>query len=279
MPTKLIADSGSTKTDWVLIHNKKNYYYATKGINPYFVDLVSGVEILNKELNLKINPEDIQEVHFYGAGVKAPKNKKLIEKILNQTFKNSEVFVYPDMLGAARATCLQGKGVVSILGTGSNSCYYDGEKITKQQASLGYIVGDEGSGTHLGKKVLKYFFYNTFDDELKEAFYAKFGDDLPAVLERIYSAPFPNRFIAEFASFLSDNRKHFMVENILEDAFLEFFTTHILKYRGSWKYPLQFVGSIAYTFQDVILNIANQYGLTVGNFIQKPIDGLVEYHK
>ncbi|HTO14850.1 MAG TPA: BadF/BadG/BcrA/BcrD ATPase family protein [Edaphocola sp.] len=279
MPTKLIADSGSSKTDWVLIHNNRKYHYSSKGLNPYFLDLKSGKEILENELKLKIQKEDIQEIYFYGAGVKSPKNKKLIERILGQHFVNSTVFCYSDMLGAARAACQNEKGVISILGTGSNSCYYDGSKITKQQASLGYVIGDEGSGTYLGKIVLKYFFYNTFDDELKEAFSRKFGNDLPAVLEKVYSLPFPNRYIAEFTSFLSDHRNHYMVENILEDAFSEFFSTHILKYRGSWKYPLQFVGSIAFTFKDVILNIAGQYGLTIGGFIQKPIDGLVEFHK
>ncbi len=279
MPYILVADSGSTKTDWSLIKEGKTKKLSTTGINPYFVSETSGAEILANELTIGKALNDIESIHFYSAGVKAPQNKKLIEKILKIHFGIKNIFVHSDMLGAARATCGHEKGVTAILGTGSNSCFFDGHKIAKQRASLGYIIGDEGSGTYLGKKVLQYFFYDTFDGDLHEAFVNKYGNDLPAVLERIYKQPLPNRYLASFTEFLHEHRGHYMIENIIEDSFLEFFNANILKYRESWKYPINFVGSVAQTFKDVLENIAAHYGVTIGTIAKSPMEGLVKYHK
>ncbi|RYD95581.1 MAG: N-acetylglucosamine kinase [Sphingobacteriales bacterium] len=279
MPYILVADSGSTKTDWSLIKDGKTKKLSTTGINPYFVSETSGAEILANELKIGKAQHDIAAIHFYSAGVKAPQNKKLIEQILKHHFGIKNIFVHSDMLGAARATCGYEKGVTAILGTGSNSCFFDGNKITKQRASLGYIIGDEGSGTYLGKKVLQYFFYDTFDGDLHEAFINKYGNDLPAVLERIYKQPLPNRYLAGFTEFLQEHRGHYMVENIVEDSFLEFFNANILKYRESWKYPINFVGSVAHTFKDVLENIAAHYGVEIGTIAKSPMEGLVKYHK
>ncbi len=276
----LVADSGSTKTDWSLIKDgKTKKKLSTLGINPYFVDEAKATTILNDELKIGKAAQDVSAVYFYGAGVKAPENQKFVQKILKHHFDIKNVEVFTDMLGAARATCGLEKGVTAILGTGSNSCFYDGKKITKQKSSLGYVLGDEGSGTHLGKKVLNYFFYETFDGDLHEAFINKYGNNLPEVLERTYKQPFPNRYLASFTEFLQEHRGHFMVENILEDSFLEFFNANLLKYRESWKYPIHFVGSVAFAFKDVLENIAAHYGLTIGNVAKSPMDGLVRFHK
>lgn len=276
----LIADSGSTKTDWSLVKDgKTRKKLITLGINPYFVDETQAVGILDNELKLGKAAKDITAVYFYGAGVKAPENQKLVKSILKNYFNTGTIEVFTDMLGAARSACGLEKGVTAILGTGSNSCYYDGKKVSKQRSSLGYVLGDEGSGTHLGKKVLRYFFYETFDGDLHEAFINKYGSDLPAVLERVYKQPFPNRYLAGFTEFLHEHRGHYMVENILEDSFLEFFNTNLLKYRESWKHPIHFVGSVAFAFKDVLESIAAHYGLTVGNVAKSPMEGLVQYHK
>lgn len=276
----LIADSGSTKTDWNLVKDgKTKKKLVTLGINPYFVDESQAIGILDNELKLGKASNDITAVYFYGAGVKASENQKLVKNILKNYFNANEIEVFTDMLGAARATCGSEKGVTAIIGTGSNSCYYDGKKVSKQRSSLGYVLGDEGSGTHLGKKVLRYFFYETFDGDLHEAFVNKYGNDLPAVLERVYKQPFPNRYLAGFTEFLHEHRGHYMVENILEDAFLELFNTNLLKYRESWKHPIHFVGSVAFAFKDVLESIAAHYGLTVGNVAKSPMEGLVRYHK
>ncbi|RQO32210.1 N-acetylglucosamine kinase [Taibaiella sp. KBW10] len=274
----LIADSGSTKTEWCLLDGKKAKKITTGGINPYFISEEECLSMLKKELKLGKAKDDIADIHFYSAGVKAPQNQKAVSKILKTHFDIKNINVHTDMLGAARATCGSEKGVTAILGTGSNSCYYDGSKISKQHPSLGYILGDEGSGTHMGRKVLQYFFYKTFDGDLHEAFINKYGNDLPGVLEKVYKEPLANRYLAGFTEFLNDHRGHYMIENIIEDTLLEFFTKNLLKYRESWKYPIHFIGSVAYTFKDVLYTVTEQYGLEVGSVMKSPIDGLKEYH-
>src|SRR5690606_26676031 len=228
----------------------------------------------------KINPKkmEIDQVIFYGAGVKDVAKKAFIQKILKQHFGLKSVAVYSDMLGAARATAGDEKGMVCILGTGSNSCYYNGKKIMKQNPSLGFIVGDEGSGAYLGKRVLQYYFYKTFDDELQDAFRIKFGNDLNVILRNIYNAEFANRYLASFALFLMEHKDHYMVQNIVEDAFIDFYQRHVLKYRESWQYPVHFAGTVAYEFSDVIHSLHQQYGLTTGSIIKSPVASLCQYH-
>ena len=145
--------------------------------------------------------------------------------------------------------------------------------------SLGFIAGDEGSGNHMGKRVLRYYAYNTFDEELKLTFEQMYGNDLDAIKQRIYKEPFPNRYLAGFTKLLVENRGHYMVENIIEDSLNEFFHAHLLKYRESWKYPIHFTGSVAYEFRDVIENLCNQSELTPGKIERTPLEGLIRYHK
>ncbi len=274
----LIADSGSTKTDWcILTGNKLSPILKTAGMNPFICTEEDCYNILNSEKKLTTIAGQVDKVLFYGAGQKGIANKKLIEKVLKNHFKTKSTEVHSDMLGAAIALCGNEKGVCCILGTGSNSGFYNGKKITVQTPSLGYIAGDEGSGAFLGKKVLQYYFYNTFDDELAEAFLDKYKANLDEVLDNIYNKPFGNRYLASFALFLSEHRGHYMVENILEDSFLEFHQKHVLKYRESWKYPIHFVGSIAYAFKDVIQHVHSLYGLETGKIIKSPIKDLATF--
>ena len=166
-----------------------------------------------------------------------------------------------------------------ILGTGSSSCYYDGKKIKEQQPSLGYLAGDEGSGNHMGKRILQYYAYGTFDAELKTGFEMRFGNDLTAIIKKLYSEPYPNRYLAAFTPMLKDLRGHYMVENIVEDCINDFFHKSILKYRQAWKQPLHFTGSVAYMFRDVVENLCDQYELELGKIEKSPMDGLVQYYK
>lgn len=280
MPSILIADSGSTKTDWVLTGSgTKKKSLQTSGMNPFFKTERECLDLLEKEL--KLNPKDtkIDEIVFYGAGIKDKSKSDFIEKVLKQHFGIKKVKAYSDMLGAARASCGHEKGICSIQGTGSNSCYYNGTKIALQHPSLGFIVGDEGSGTYLGKRVLQYFFYRTFDEDLMDTFRQKYGDNLTEILQKIYSNPLANRYLASFTEFLKENRGHYMVENILEDAFLDFYQRHILKYRESWKYPIHAIGAVAFEFKDVLRSIHEQYGLETGSILKSPMEGLVRYHQ
>lgn len=279
MASILIAESGSTKTDWCLTGaTKKPLHFKTEGINPYLQTAEETQHMLATQLK-KLAKYEIDAVRFYGAGAGTPEKQNEVKKILKAFFKIKDIDVKSDLMAAARGMCGSNKGVVAILGTGSNSCYYDGKTIKSRMPSLGYVAGDEGSGNHLGKRVLRYYAYNTFDEELHASFETLFGNDLTAIMNNIYKQPFPNRYLANFCKLLLDNRGHYMVENILEDSFNEFFHTHILKYRESWKYPIHFTGSVAYEFRDVLEEICAQTGLTIGKIERSPLKGLLDYHK
>jgi N-acetylglucosamine kinase-like BadF-type ATPase len=276
---KLIADSGSTKAEWCIIGKGRKKTFFTDGISPYFLNTEQIINVLQVQLKPEIGKNKIDEVWFYGTGCKNEVNRKSVEKALKHHFPGCKVSVDHDLLGAARAVCGHEKGVACILGTGSNSCYYNGKKIVKNSPGLGYVLGDEGSGAYLGRKVLQYYLYNTFDEDLRSRFDAKYVTTPSEILDNVYKMPLPNRYLASFALFLAENRGHYMIENIIEDGLNDFFFNHICKYRESWNYPLCFVGGIAYGFRDVLLGIAAGYELEVGKILKNPMEGLVEYHR
>jgi glucosamine kinase len=276
----LVADSGSTKTDWCLIRkNKKPVFYTTSGINPYLESSEAILAMLARELPLESLKQAPKDIHFYGAGAALKVKQEQLKQIFKQHFEIDSIEVNSDMLAAARSLCGENKGIVSILGTGSASCYYDGKKIKETIPSLGYIAGDEGSGNHMGKKVLQYYTYNTFDIQLKMDFEMRFGSDLPTMVNKLYSEPYPNRYLATFVTLLIENRGHYMVENIIEDCLNDFLQCSVLKYRQSWKQPLYFSGSIAYFFKDVLISLCDQYELQPGEIQKSPIEGLVKFYK
>lgn len=278
MPVKLIADSGSTKCEWCLLANGKKKKIITQGISPYFLTAEQIIELLQKELLKKIKDITVDEIYYYGTGLGNPANVTLIKKVLKKLFPTAKVEANIDLLAAARAVCGNEKGVACILGTGSNSCFYNGKKIVKNSPGLGYVLGDEGSGAYLGKKVVQHFLYNTFDEDLMLRFANQFNTDANEILEHVYKMPQPNRYLASFAIFLADNRGHYMIENIIEDGLNDFFFTHLYKYRESWLYPISFVGSVAYGFKDVLKDLCATYELEIGKVLKQPMDGLIEYH-
>ena len=275
----LIADSGSTKCEWCLLTNGKKKLLETQGLSPYFLQAGQILEILRQELLPGLKNQQPAQVYFYGTGCASPVNRRTVHKSLQQTFQDSEIHVTHDLMGAARALCGTKKGVACILGTGSNSCYFNGKSIIKNSPGLGYILGDEGSGAYLGKKVLQYYLYNTFDEDLRYKFDAKYVTTPVEILEQLYKKPLPNRFLASFAIFLAENRGHYMIENIIEDGLNDFFFYHLCKYRESWKLPIHFVGSVAYGFRDVLKDLCQSYEFELGRIMQKPMDGLILYHQ
>jgi glucosamine kinase len=278
MPVQLIADSGATKCEWCLTKNGSYNTIFTSGISPYFVSQKQIIELLQNEVLPHTTNEVVEEVHFYGTGLGNPNNVTIMTGALSTVFTGATIEANTDLLAAARALCANEPGVACILGTGSNSCYYDGKEITKNIPSLGYVLGDEGSGAHLGKKVLQYYLYNTFDEDLKSRFDAHFVTTYIEILENVYQKPFPNRYLASFAVFLSENRGHYMVENILEDGLNDFFFNHLNKYGESWTSPINFVGGIAFGFKDVLQELSNSYQLQLGKVLKAPMEGLVKYH-
>lgn len=279
MPVQLIADSGATKCEWCSVNNNgKKKTIITTGISPYFLNSTQIAEVLQKELMPELENAEIDKVHFYGTGLGNPANVNIVCKALKKLFPASKIKADTDLLAAARALCGNEKGVACILGTGSNSCYYNGKKIMKSIPSLGYVLGDEGSGAYLGKKVIQYYLYNTFAEDLKSRFDAMFVTNQMEILENLYKKPFPNRYLASFAIFLSDNRGHYMVENILEDGLSDFFFNHLYKYRESWTLPINFIGSVAFGFRDVLQELCSSYQLELGDVLKNPMEGLVKYH-
>ena len=278
MSIKLICDSGSTKAEWCLLNGKSKKIVTTQGLSPYFLTTQQIQQIIAKELMPKIKNIIIDEVFFYGTGCSNPENVKSVKKAISLVFSKAKVTVDHDLMGAAKALCGRNKGIACILGTGSNSCFYNGKKIVKNSPGLGYVLGDEGSGAYLGKKVIQYFLYKTFDEDLMDRFNAKYAINSVDILNHVYKQPLPNRYLASFVPFLIENRGHYMIENIIEDAFNDFFFNHIYKYRESWQMPINFVGSVAFGFKDVLKEMCNAYELQLGIVIKKPMDGLIKYH-
>lgn len=280
MASYLIADSGSTKTDWCLLRKgKKPVRFSTQGINPYVQSKDYIVEMLKNELPWSSKKLEVDQLHYFGAGAANPQKQSFLKAILRDHFGIKKIEVQGDMLAACRALCGDKPGVVCILGTGSASCYYNGKKIKEQKPSLGYIAGDEGGGNYIGKRILQYYAYETFDQELRASFEMSFGNDIKEIVNRLYHQPNPNRYLASFVTLIKENRGHYMVENIIEDCLNDFFHTSILKHRHTWNLPLYFSGSIAFEFRDVLENLCQQYELEIGNVIKSPMEGMIKYYK
>jgi N-acetylglucosamine kinase-like BadF-type ATPase len=278
MSVTLIADSGATKCEWCLLKKGKKKKISTTGISPYFLNASQIEELLIKQLLPKLKNDQINEVHFYGTGLSNQNNVLILKSVLKKLFKKAKISIETDLTAAARALCGKEKGIACILGTGSNSCFYNGRKMIKNSPGIGYILGDEGSGSYLGKKVIQYYLYQTFDEELMTSFEKRFHTNPIEILENVYKKPMANRYLASFAIFLAENRGHYMIENIIEDGLNDFFFTHIYKYKESWTHPINFIGSVAYGFKDVLQELCNSYELELGKVMKAPMKGLIEYH-
>ena len=278
MPVTLIADSGATKAEWCLVNNGKKASLFTQGISPYFLKTDQIQALILTELKPQLKKQVVDNVFYYGTGCANPDNAKSVKKALKHVFPSASIEVNTDLMAAARAVCGNNKGVAAIMGTGSNSCYYNGKKIIKNSPGLGYVLGDEGSGAYLGKKVIQYYLYYTIDEELRARFDAKFVTTTVEILDNVYKKPLPNRYLAGFTMFLAENRGHYMIENIIEDGINDFFFQHLCKYGEIWKYPVSFVGSVADGFKDVIKDLCNSYEFELGKILKNPMQGLVSYH-
>jgi glucosamine kinase len=278
MPVTLLADSGATKAEWCLLYNGKKKTLFTQGISPYFLSTDEIATLVQNELKKKLKGVSVDELFYYGTGCANPENAKNVKKALKKVFPEARVNVDTDLMAAARAVCGRQKGIACILGTGSNSCYYNGKTIVKNSPGIGYVLGDEGSGAYLGKKVIQYYLYNTYDEDLRARFDARFVTTTVEILDNVYKKPFPNRYLASFAMFLAENRGHYMIENIVEDGLNDFFFQHLCKYGEIWKNPVSFVGSVAWGFKDVLQALCDSYEFELGTVLKNPMEGLVNYH-
>ncbi|HLN53882.1 MAG TPA: hypothetical protein VK212_09255 [Lentimicrobium sp.] len=274
----LIADSGSTKTDWLLINGSNNTFINTSGINAYYMSSEAIADALNRELTPALPVDEVRSIYFYGSGCSTKSKCDKISHILTSIFHNAIVEVNHDMLAAARALCKNRAGIACILGTGSNSCVYDGSKITRQMVSLGYFFGDEGSGTHLGKLLINDFLKGEIPAHISEMLIKEYSLSLEFILDHIYNYSFPNRFLASFSKFIERNITDPYLAKLVAFSFNEFFKVGIKKFTDYKSMEVSFVGSIAYYFQDILLDVANQNSITVANIQRSVIEGLKEYH-
>lgn len=279
MAIQLIADAGSTKTEWCVTGGRRLRRIMTAGISPYVMDAAAISALLRSEVLPRVGTVLPEHIYYYGTGCAQPARAAVVRQALRSVFRGSRIQVHHDLLGAARGLCGHDKGMVCILGTGSGTAYYNGRRIARERPGLGYVLGDEGSGACLGKSVLQHYLNGTFDPELNDRFESQFPDRRADILDAVYRQPAPNAYLARFTPFLSENRGHFMVENILEDAFNEFFFGHLCKFGESWRNPIHFTGSVAYAFRDVLAQACASYEFRMGRILSRPMEGLIHYHQ
>ncbi|MFA4852836.1 MAG: ATPase [Bacteroidales bacterium] len=275
----LIADSGATKTDWRLVYSRQDIRsFQTNGFNPYFVDSLHIKDEVDKELVPFINSKSVKEIFFYGAGCSSAEKCMIVEDGLIPLFPDARIKVENDLLGAAKSLCGHHEGIACIMGTGSNSCFFDGKIITENAPSLGYLLGDEGSGAYIGKRLLKEILTYVAPSEIRELFVNKFNYNREDILTHIYQRPFPNRFLASFTRFISDNIGHPYMREIVKDSFRNFFDSQVLKYAKCREVQICCTGSVAFYFAEILKEIAREKGLEIKKIVKSPIDGITEYH-
>ena len=277
----LIADGGSTKCSWCQLDDAHNrVYFNTEGYNPDFIDTAGIVASLDQNLPDTLPRAQVTDVYFYGAGVSSAQKAEVIAAALRQLFPGCKAHVTEDLLAAARALLGHKPGFAAILGTGTNSCIYDGDKIIYNVDSLGYFLGDEGSGSYFGKRLLRDYLRGLLPDGLQEALKAEYNlGTRNEILDRLYNQPLPNRFLASFAKFAYDHNNVPYCREIVFDAFEAFFQNLVLHYPRYQEYTFNCVGSVGYNFRDVLTQVAKNHGMEVGKIIRSPIDDLVAYHE
>ncbi|MFC3416770.1 N-acetylglucosamine kinase [Algoriphagus hitonicola] len=275
----LIADSGSSKTDWRVIHpDGKISQHRGVGFNPYYQTSEEMALQMRDEFLLNLEGS-VKQIFYYGAGCSAPERKAEVVQALQTLYSEAHIEVDHDLAAAAHATCGYEAGIACILGTGSNSCDYDGEKIIDSRPAPGYILGDEGGGGYVGRKFLRDFINDEMPSEIKAEVLERFHLTREIIQDHVYRQPFPNRYMASFCRFITEHRSNPYCYQLFYDSFQEFFSKHVCKYRDYDKKPVNFVGSIAHYNSDILRKAAMDRGLHVKLIIESPIAGLTLYHQ
>lgn len=276
----LIADGGSTKADWILLDKSgvQVLKTRTKGLNPAVFD----AELLKKRIqenqDLTDHKDEVTNVYFYGAGCGTDKPTLLLKSIFKSFFINAEVDVKEDTYAAVYAVTSK-PGIVCILGTGSNSCYFDGKNIDARIPSLGYILMDEASGNYFGKKLIRDYYYHKMPKGIAEMFEEQFNLEADTIKRNIYKENDPNTYLANFAEFIFKNERNTYFNKVLHKGIKDFFKNRVLPFPEAAHVPVHFVGSIAFFAQDIINDVARYHMVKIGNIVRRPIDGLIEYHR
>ena len=277
----LIADGGSTKADWIALDKNRNEVFRarTLGLNPA---VVPSEELNNRIVNMfqLINIKDeVEEIHFYGAGCGTPKPVQILHDVMKSIFTNASIHIAEDMLAAVYAASGTNPSIVCILGTGSNSCYFNGSEMEMLTASLGYSIMDEASGNYFGRLLIRDYYYNKMPKQIAKSFESEFNLDADFIKMNLYRKPNPNMYLATFAKFMFEFKNEKYIKKLIRKGFQEFFKYRILPYKKDNSTPIYFIGSIAYYFKETLEKVANKHDLSVTGIIQRPIDNLLEYHK
>lgn len=276
-----IADSGSTKTDWVILDENhfEKFRTTTIGFNPYHVKSEVIAAEIAKNQSLMDIADELCAIYFYGAGCSAPFLNDIIKNGLRPNFPKTELNISHDLLAACYAVYREKPAMVCILGTGSNACYFDGESIYEATPSLAYILGDEGSGCHLGKKLIHAYFTKKLPTHLSDKFKAQYNDLSVAELNvNVYQKPFANAYLASFSTFIHENKSDPYIQNLIFTSLEEFFENQVLPNPKARFSEVNFIGSVAHYYEDIIRSVASTFHLEVGHIVRKPIDALVKYH-
>ena len=279
---RLIIDAGSTKMEWILLdgNDVKQRFY-TEGFNPNYADrpyldnMVSSLETQN----FASLQNEIQSIHYYGTGCGNEQNCKIVKEVFQHHFLNAEIHITHDLMAVCHAVLGHEKGIACILGTGSNSCLYDGENIVEKAVSLGYLVGDEGSGMHIGRAVVRAYFYGFIPEDLRQKFEAAYHLELKDFVQRLYHEGQPSKYLASFAKFAGENMDHPYIHDLVKDCFKTFVEAFILRYENCKSLKISFIGSVAFHFQDVLKESLMEYGLNLGEIMQTPAEGLIRYYQ
>lgn len=276
-----IIDSGSTKSDWVIIDKGGEEALRTRtiGFNPYFVSSEDIINELKKNDELKKIAKNIDRVYFYGAGVHTESHKEVIKEAFDKYFPNSNNIIDHDLKAAAYAAYNGKPAIVCILGTGSNSCYFDGKNLIEETPSLGFLLGDEGSGNHLGKELIRAYFTGKLPTHLNRTFKERYNLTIHDIEENVYNNQFANAYLASFSRFVSDHKFEPFIQQLVFKCLNDFFLYQIMPYPQRADAEINFIGSIAHYYEGILKSVANKFNLHVGNIVKKPIDDLVKYHK
>ncbi|MFZ2286683.1 MAG: ATPase [Bacteroidales bacterium] len=274
----LIADCGSTKTEWREVNGGiAGKSYISSGLNPFFIPCEGIVSFLGRELP-GLRNAGVSRIFFYGTGVSNAAKAEIIRKALTEFFGTDNLVIGSDLLGAARSLCMNDPGIACIIGTGSNSCFYDGREIVSNVPPLGYILGDEGGGAVIGRKLVSSVMKKQLPEDIIEDFFRAYPLTPAEILDNVYNMPFPNRFLGQFSRFIDDRMHVPELMSIITSSFDEFIVRNILSYPESRQYQVHFTGSIAYHFRPTLEELLLRHGLKPGNFTVSPMENLVKFH-
>lgn len=276
---KLIIDAGSTKMDWALLDGKKVINrFTTGGFNPNYADYIKFIDVLYGEIKEEDLPA-VDAVYYYGSGCGSETVQNEMRQYLKVRFEEAnEVVVTHDLMGAAHALLGHEKGIACILGTGANSCLYDGEAIIDRAVSLGYLIGDEGGGCYIGRKLVRAYFYDLMPLELKLSFEETYQLGISDLINNVYHKPGASRYLADFVKFAGDHIDHPFIQELVKACFRDFIQAFVLRYKDCHDLRVSFVGSVAFYFQTLLYEVLVSEGLTMGKVIQSPMDGLIQMY-